>query len=159
MLYADFQGEQGCILQLLAVQPESQLAILGDLLAGPMRGDLKVTKVRPFCAKNNFGIRRGAPFYRTPLIRIIKPPYIRQLLRSLTAVPSFSRFINNYVRQHIELLASSLAFLLEGEDGRQLLDLQTKALWLERQLQAVRQQVRISSHKMCWALCVDPDRR
>lgn len=55
MLYADFQGEQGCVLQLLAVQPESQLAILGDLLAGPMRGDAKVVKVRTFLRRHGSG--------------------------------------------------------------------------------------------------------
>lgn len=65
MLYADFQCEQGCVLQLLAVQPESQLAILGDLLAGPMRGDPKVTKVCTFCATTM--LEFGATLYHLPL--------------------------------------------------------------------------------------------
>lgn len=46
MLYADFAGETGCVLRLLAVRPQSQLELLGDLLGGPQRNHPKVVKVR-----------------------------------------------------------------------------------------------------------------
>lgn len=74
-----------------------------------------------------------------------------QLLRSLTAVPSFSRFINTFVRRHLFLLSSSLSFLLE--DGAQLLDLATKTAYLSQQLAAVRNQVR-SSDLLMTSKCV-----
>jgi len=55
-------------------------------------------------------------------------------------VPAFSRFVNDFVRKHLELLDSSLSFLLEN--GAQLLDLATKKLWIEQKLGEVRREVR-----------------
>ncbi len=55
-------------------------------------------------------------------------------------MPAFSRFVNDFVRKHLELLDSSLSFLLEN--GAQLLDLATKKLWIEQKLGEVRREVR-----------------
>lgn len=55
-------------------------------------------------------------------------------------MPSFSRWINRFVREHMDLLGSALSFLLD--DGAQLLDLATKNTYLSQQLEVVREQVR-----------------
>lgn len=59
MLYADFAGETGCLLRLLAVRPESQLVLLGELLAGPRRNDPRVVKVRWKEGWKAWGVGRG----------------------------------------------------------------------------------------------------
>ncbi len=46
LLYADWGRHEDCVLALLAVQPEAQLRLLGELLSGPYSGDKKVVRVR-----------------------------------------------------------------------------------------------------------------
>lgn len=92
LLYADFKAREDCILTLLAVDPHSQLVLLGELLKQQHRGGHRDAR-------------------------------IARVLRGLTVVPSYLRFINDLVARSPELLETSLSFMLDNPD---LLDLRNK---------------------------------
>lgn len=89
LLYADFKAQEDTILSLLAVDPHSQLVVLGELLRSKRGTDERVARV----------------------------------LKGLTVVPSYLRFINDLVARDPQLLDTSLDFLLDQPD---LLDLRNK---------------------------------
>ena len=58
-----------------------------------------------------------------------------RVLKSLTAVPSYVRCVNSFVASNLNLLSTSLSFLLETPE---LLDLSNKMAWLTRELAGLR---------------------